>query len=253
MARFRRRRRPPVVWLPMLGNGSQSETDTLAFGETGTLLCRPDGQITWDATSLTFDYQIDPVTAQTSGGTLPPTLHDIVSGNAYRLRRVVGKFFTGIQRFTLDEQTEVGGAEVGAGIIVVRCDSNGTPNTDFNYVNPLITESTDDPWVWHRRWLLGFGEANATVETTSPGYNIAKTFPSNNVYYGSVQDGPHIDSKTARVIASDERLFFVVATRQFSFGDGGATLSNFYIGWNIAVRLLATMRTTSGNRRNASR
>jgi len=250
------RRKAKVAWLPLYGNASQDETETYAYGAAGTLLARSDGQITWEAFPLTFDHQDTAYQAQNVAAAQYVTLRDIVEGNAYRLRRICGKVFVGAKpAFVLNENYSYGATEVAVGFILCRTDSAGDATTDFDEVNPLIQESAEDPWIWQRRWLLGMSQVpNDPQASLTLGGNIAAQFPSTNVNgYGSLSDGPHIDQKTARVISADERLMCVVACRQFAFGDGITNQVDAMLGYNVAVRLLGSMRTNVGNRRNASR
>jgi len=252
----RTRRKAKVAWLPLYANGQLGETSTLAYGTAGTLLARSDGQITWEAFPLTFDHQDSAFQAQNNPDGQFITLRDIVEGNAYRLRRICGKAFVGgIPAAPVGENTSWAGIEAAIGFILVRTDSNGDATTDFDEVNPLVQESAEDPWIWQRRWVLGLSQVPSAPQGQFPGVNIAAQFPSTNVNgYGSLSDGPHVDQKTARVISADERLFCVVACRQFSFGDGiVGGQQDGTLAYNVAVRLLGSLRTNVGNRRNASR
>lgn len=77
--------------------------------------------------------------------------------------------------------------------------------------------------------------------------------PHNNFALGngSLYTGPHVDQKTARVVGPEERLFLDVTATVLFDGAGAATTTGFLIHSNL--RVLGSMRTQLGNRRNASR
>lgn len=217
----------------------------------------PSGAIHWDATGLTFDTTEDSETAQAE--TRHKTLQDIVTGNEWRLRRIVGKFFCAVGA-TYAGTTSIPLADVALGFIVSKTYDDGEPLTDFDEVNPLAQVSMEDPWIWRRRWLLGPSGDNYSTWTNYEGtsadnrlYGPAMGFPPNNVAYGSVQDGPHIDAKTARVIHRSERLFVVLAARQFNWS-AGVDQADMRVTGLLDYRLLGSLRSSSyGNRGNASR
>jgi len=258
-----RRRRPRVVWLPTFGSigGFNNEAGSHPVaGTDGTLNISKTEDITWDAFPITFDVGFDPED-ETQAGSLTgqsKSLQDLVSGNEYRLRRIVGKFFCAALADETDSPAALQAiADVAAGFMVVKCYDNGTPITDFDAVNPLRQASMEDPWIWRRRWLLnpygnsldvGFGLATDTRD--SWGFML---YPQTTTGYGSVMDGPHIDQKTARVIHRHERLFFVIAGRYYSNFLNSA-VADLQLNYTLDVRLLASLRPqSSGNRRNASR
>jgi len=251
--RFARRRKPLVQWLPVFGDGG-NETNEAAIGIRSSIQLsgNPDDTRV-DAVGLTFDYTDSAETAQAAGDD-NRTLRDLVSGSAYRLRRIVGKCFASWSHNGGDTITGRPDAiDYGAGFIVVKTDDNGNPYTDFEEVHPLSQDSADDPWIWRRRWFFG----TLTLPQDAPGGDIGKAwgsaFPRSTAAYGSVADGPHIDQKTARVVGRQERLFFVQAVRAYGLSPGSfanpGTLDSF-----LDYRLLGSlMSTTTGNRRNASR
>lgn len=245
MARRFARRKPKVVWLPVRGTASilsEYGADTAAIGFQNVFAVDPGGTITWDAVEITFDGSVSASTAQTAGD--ERSLDDLVGGQAYRLRRIVGKCFVGLATNT----TTLGGpgVDVACGFIVCKTDANGVVNTDFITTNPLAQDSAEDPWIWRRRWILG----NPT-NSLSPDQAWIQNFPLSNAEYGSVADGPHIDQKTARIIGPQERLMFVIAARNPTSASLGPSELN--VGVALDVRLLASLRTMQGNRRNASR
>jgi len=261
MARRIRRRKPRVVWLPTFGHATSAfgEVAGGAAGISGQLNFDTD-EVIYDAFPITFDQSKDPALVVTDtvtiGATFAPSLHDIVSGNEYRLRRIVGKIFCGVTSDETDDPAQQSAlADVAVGFIVVRTDDDGAPTTDFTEVNPLQHQSMEDPWIWRRRWILNpYGNVRqvdlANNALNLPGFHM---YPGTNAGYGSVMDGPHIDQKTARVIHHQERLFCVIACRQWTWG-GDQQNAGMQLSYLLDYRLLASLRPgSSGNRRNASR
>lgn len=166
-------------------------------------------------------------------------------GSAYRLRRIVGKLWVGVEveQFTTQPSLFV----VTAGFIILRVDTSGNPLSSGNNYHPQILDSERDPWIWRRSWLLRNNIVRDNAFTNFGGFN--RDVPSFNGAYGSVADGPHVDAKTARIVSDEERLFLVVG---FTTLDGAQETSGI-VTWLADLRVLASMKTSSGNRRNASR
>lgn len=257
--RFARRRKPRVAWMPTFGGAPIPESSTAPWPglevelnlDSGTV---EDGVI-FDAFPLTFDVSEGAVDAQADP--VNKSLRDIVSGNEWRLRRLVGKAF--IHAFAgVQGASVVPAIDVSLGFMVCNTDDDGTPQTNFEEVNPLSQESMEDPWFWRRRWILHpYGDnrgphANVAALNTT---NLPEWwgYPQNTAKYGSVADGPHIDSKTARVIHRSERLYGVLACRRFYSG-GAVAINDVGIRMLLDYRLLGSLRGASyGNRGHASR
>jgi len=214
-----------------------------------------------DVQPVTFDYSDS---ASQEEGVDFRSLQDLAQGNAYRLRRIVGKFHAAA--LTIDNaETVIPTVDLAAGFMVCRTDDDGNILVEQAGVSgdvtrgPLAQDGAEDPWIWRRRWLLT-GVQSAITYTT--GTTLADTialntllgfqgqFPQTTAGYGSVQDGPHIDQKTARVISRDERLFFWVQAR---LSNPSTETNNASLPYQLDVRLLASLRQNIGNRRNASR
>jgi len=214
-----------------------------------------------DVQPVTFDYSDS---ASQEEGVDFRSLQDLAQGNAYRLRRIVGKFHAACYTENNGE-TVIPTVDVAAGFMVCRTDDDGNILVEQAGVSgdvtrgPLAQDGSEDPWCWRRRWLLT-GVQSAITYTT--GTTLADVlalngilgfqgqFPQTTAGYGSVQDGPHIDQKTARVISRDERLFFWVQAR---LTNPSTETNNARLPWQLDVRLLASLRQNVGNRRNASR
>lgn len=243
---MRRRRKPAVMWLP---NASHNVTNDQGWIESSNNVgpTAGPGGINTVIQSLTLDYPADAVRA---GAGQPLTLADW-QGSGYRLRRIVGKFFCGIDQDVGNGQatTYPEAALVGAGLIILRVDStSGAPlNATANDYSPLDLEAAQDPWIWRRTWLLSNfqGYAGGGGAHTAYGY-----YPYTNAEYGSVKDGPHVDQKTARRVSDEERLFLVVSTAAVN---SLAANTAGTVRWLFEYRLLASPLKLMGNRRNASR
>lgn len=240
-----RRRRPRVVWLPNarqnrynVAGASVDPADNSAFSfaldvpTDGTNITGIIGVVSDQPASLAF------------AGSLT-SLSDLES-SGYRLRRLVGKIFCSADQVPGTAQTpNWTNVLVTAGFIVLRTTQAGAPLSNLGDYAVNALAGIGDPWIWRRTWLLGNNAARLAQ-------NITTAFqPETNTNLGSALDGPHLDQKTARVIGPEERLFFV-ASAQAELGFGNLNITNTVrlVG---DVRVLASMRTSSGNRRNASR
>jgi len=248
--------------MPTFGDISGDPELPRAIGIYSRIPIAGDGHIRWDVTSVTFDD----TKSQQFVTQDEYSLHDMVGGNAWRLRRIVGKLWAHWYRQPSEEGKQPPLIDYAAGFIVGKSDDEGSATADFDEVNPLAQEGSDDPWIWRRRWLLSTGPEKAQPSVSN--YNTFSTnqvnvedyydmmaYPSSTAYYGSVADGPHIDQKTARVIDRQERLLFVQAARYRSLGGELTTYAapGELISF-LDYRLVGSIRSSApGNRRNASR
>lgn len=238
---MRRKTRPRVVWLPPTNANSVSADNRSGIQ---TFIVDVDSSLSPFRTTgeipLVIDAESDPLAATTS-------LSD-VENSGYRLRRIVGKIFA--------FQRQVGGQAdptpqqmlVTAGLIVRRINPEtgaslaSSVGTSGVIVDTQDIENYGDPWIWRRTWML--------FDNTSSDPSIFGDGPTSNVEYGSVADGAHVDAKTARIVGPEERLFLDVTVQLVELGNGTLASSTFI---TADLRCLASMRTSSGNRRNASR
>lgn len=218
--RRRTKRRPRVAWFPTFGGTRITEAESAPFPgieqEFDIDDTKPNGDVFWDAVALTFDTSESAVQAQSDPDA--KTLRDLIQGNEYRLRRIVGKIFIHVLPFAKGESADTL-IDAAFGFIVCKTYDDGIPLTDFSEVNPLSQESMEDPWIWRRRWILNpAGPIINNIPTTgdlsnSLGYS---DYPASNMRYGSVLDGPHIDAKSNRRVHRSERLFAVLAARNLN-------------------------------------
>lgn len=174
--------------------------------------------------------------------------------STYRLRRVVGKIFVSATE-TLEAQA-AGPRVLGvtAAIIVRRTDSQtgqsfaGLTGLGAQF-SPSQIINSDDPWVWRRNWVVSDRSAPLGA-TPIPFPDVG--FNNIGLNAGSAVDGPHVDQKTARIVGPEERLFLDMSVTVLATGaqDPQLTTSCDIL---FDLRVLASLRSSSGNRRNASR
>lgn len=261
---MRRRNKPRVVWLP--------QTNANSIGATGVLTDTVYQLFTFSVTGATgttetieFPMVLDSQVAIEDTGA---TLADIES-SGYRLRRIVGKIWCQAGQteptISLTQITPLS-VIVTAGIMVRLADtitgasiSGQSRNTS---INPGLIENTGDPWVFRRSWIIGNNNAsdNLTTNQTQAGqlsrfFQPLNPVPANNysVLAGGVSDGPHIDQKTARIVGPEHRLFLDVSVTIL----GESSAPEAEVPLTVAVftdlRVLGSLKTNIGNRRNASR
>jgi len=237
---MRRRRSPRVVWLPQdnffsvdSATSAQSTWNvaTETIGASGNL-----GETSTIIAPVVRDKPLDPQIATTS-------LSDLYS-SGYRLRRIVGKIYCNCETTpSADGEPLVFGCT--AGFIILRCNPQGLPqNTDNEIYNASIIINTEAPWIWRRSWILD--NQTRFINPATAGRPLRPdTFST-----GGNADGGHIDQKTARIVGPDERLFLVLTTTVLRQGDNQL---NGQVDYTWEVRVLASLKTNVGNRRNASR
>lgn len=240
---FRRRRKPPVAWLPHIIHDS---SQVIGWIDGSNNVVNTTNTLNTTIHSLTVDYPAEGI--RLASPTDFQTMADF-EASAYRLRRLVGKIFIGVnQDIAAAQTTYPTNVLVGAGFMVLRVDTTGAPlraATAPNDYSPLYLENTRDPWIWRRTWLLT-NQFGHTDQGSTLGYSQAPTY---NGDYGSALDGPHFDQKTARIVSSEERLFFIMSTANI----GDEATANGTVQWLLDYRLLGSPIRKMGNRRNASR
>jgi len=259
MARRRRR----GTWLPNIGSAINEIAGASASGrEIVTLPQIGAGQadINTIITPLTFDVpQDDDLTDSAEAG-----MSEII-GNEYVLERIVGKCLLWRED---NNVTAAGIAQdpaslVTAGFFVARAaDPEAGPggvnlpigagaassdaNTRDNY-SPIDLDTIREPWIWRRTWILGLSGAARAASTTSatptvqtPAEPAPAYWPCSTALYGSVADGPHIDSQVSRRVSQDNRLWFAVSVTAFPLGRNG-TISTTIRGY-LDYRLYGSLR-----------
>lgn len=243
----RLKRRPKVVWLPLSSENRVGNTGGPAISPLASVIYQSSSSLGFPGL-IGKTTIVDPVVLDQG---LPvfdanSSLADLES-SSYRLRRIVGKLFV-LAGQDSDVNQYIGGI-VTAGFIVLRVRAGGVPlDAPFDY-DVQALGNTMDPWIWRRSWYLS---NNANISGAAQPTSIPFG-PEINTNYGSVADGPHIDAKTARVVGPEERLFLVITAATVLTGNSQVAdiLSPCTVFGDF--RVLGSMRTNSGNRRNASR
>lgn len=245
-----RRRKAKVVWLPLTNANSVDAAGRSTWGFASVVL-PPDNQA-GDSSTLEVPVVID----GSGSAALDPTstLADI-HGSGYRLRRIVGKLFCFIAQQDISAENLWG---VSAGFIIRRVKEDGASFAAASgaiRTNPADIENSMDPWIWQRSWLLSDGPTFAGVAGAVTPEQMAQLKgrgPTANFFgvSGGNADAAHVDQKTARIVGPEARLFLDVSATNI-LGNGNGAQTSLVIVYNF--RVLASMMTQSGNRRNASR
>lgn len=246
---MRKRKSPRVVWLPSdLNNRLGSAPLPAANPNDNSLIIKiftapPLGDpVTNEEIPIVKDFQANATAADEQA-----SLSDL-ENSGYRLRRIVGKLFFFMGQTSVFEVGNITTCCVTAGFIIRRIAQDGSSMASLasgpagTLLSTVSLVNNPDPWIWRRSWLLS--NKNPAVTNTD---NIAFAF---NGSYGSALDGPHVDQKTARVVGPEERLFLSVSV---SGVDGNAQTEPGVVALIGDLRILGSMRTSVGNRRNAQR
>jgi len=236
---MRRRRRRGGSWLPLVGtifNDGQPDSTWFSFSAEWPSSTTPGigdrfrfgstPEETVGAFVLTQDDTPD-VDNPDAGS----SLRDFVEGQEYVLDRVVGKIYAGFGR----TDGEVNTAIVAAGLAVLPVEDGSptTPSMNIDDYDPLLARNAQAPWLWRRTWLL----SNNSVPSQFP------YFPESNYSYGSVLDGPHLDTRgTKRRIRKEQRIF-LVASAQVRNHRGSVTSADVsFLDFTVDLRLFGSMR-----------
>jgi len=253
-----RRRRSGGTWFPIIGTGESVATAAAVRQFTGDFAAVSADPFTL-ISPVTFDVPQE-------GGTLDneDSLSDII-GSEYVLKRIVGKAFI-TRRIDLQD---VNGNDiepallVGVGFFVARANdaaSGGGEDTPIGSAtaaerqdNYSVTgiKTVREPWIWRRTWVLGSAGSNRGVtgvagtasKAVGAAGTIAGSFPASTALYGSVADGPHIDSRVKRRVRQDDRLFVAVTAQPFPIGqETSITNANVGIRGAIELRIFGALR-----------
>lgn len=206
---MQRKRRNRGTWMPNLGHLESTGEDTAQYADLRLELgnvpaAGGQGAAVLPPIPLVPDFTEE----QTASGSAQ--LRDQVSGQSWLLQRIVGKLHLKV----LNIEAYVAGASwpnliVTAGFLVARSIDGDQAQIDLlsEEHDPQDRRNTMNPWIWRRTWMLGNPAALAV-----PG----RTFPlTSTPQYGSVADGPHIDSKVKRFISREHRLWFTMSARGY--------------------------------------
>lgn len=241
-----RKRKPRVVWLPPdISDANPANVDGSGWRVAGgaALAISGGSPTASQEIGITTDFPADPQNN---------TLSDI-ENSGYRLRRIVGKIW--VVGDTLDDDSGIVLVGCTAGLIVRRVDQAGASlasqvGTNQDQASPSQAENWSDPWIWRRSWLLNNPQIGFTGAAANP--YAGPDVPYHNAMNGSALDGPHVDQKTARIVGPEERLFLDISVTALLGADGASQIENLTDVF-FELRVLANMKTSIGNRRNASR
>lgn len=223
MASRRRGRGNNVQWAPtLIPETIQGQDDSYINFDQSVVLSAPGHTIS--IFPLTFDFPNDPSTANVA----THSMADFI-GSAYVLKRIVGKAFAA-QIPAIAGVASPAVLMVAAGFFVARA-SDTTPQApagSLNSYDPLASENQMEPWIWRRSWVLG-----------NPTDISGVMYPSSTAWYGSVMDGPHIDSRVKRRINDDDRLWFVASAAPTVESEAEDPA---IVRWFVDYRLLVTLR-----------
>lgn len=238
-----RRRRTKGTWLPNVGTAINEEETYQGRQFTLTLVAGPNNSAT-AISPLTFDVEF----GEDADPSTTTSMADVI-GRDYVLQRIVGKLFLERQVAASAGIDPSAAVLVGAGFFVARQNDSGsgggvdTPIGSASAIerrdnySVLDADNVREPWIWRRTWILGVGQQKSNVVA---GLFEAGNYPCSNVYYGSVADGPHIDSKVKRRIGQDNRLWFGVSAMPYPAG--AAVAANIVVRGNLDYRLFGSIR-----------
>jgi len=218
-----RRRRTRYQWFPQDPSyyGDIAATYYWTYIEPGEVLALP---VVPDQT-----YNDDTITSADN-----KTLRDYVEGQDYVLKRIVGKVWGAL------EQLETPGGESvlidnvihaqGLAILPVDDTTPSTPALDASGYDPLNPANSMNPWIWRRTWILS--------NNLAPAHEYF--YPNNIGAYGSVMDGGHVDSKVARRVTREQRLWWITTFRIITQEGDGPTTQRLQCGFDL--RTLGAMR-----------
>jgi len=256
----RRKRRTKYTWLP-IQNGATfgGDADYDRTEQKFVLDVPPDGDVITGIIPVVADLPQGTLTTVESEG-----IGEIV-GNEYILKRIVGKVFcyldnTNISGDALGVDTLIDTCTiVTAGFFVARADTAvlsqpiGTGAEGNLLYSPQVAANTRQPWIWRRSWILGvdgFGPGlTEDLGVTIPTGSVIRgrgSFPSNNLGYPGVLDGPHVDAKTGRRVRLNERLFFACSASYYTPGGIAPTTWNTNVQVMVDCRYLGALRRPKG-------
>lgn len=222
------RRRRKYTWFPTLGTDLPNTNDWC--GRSFFQDVDPGGNLVAGVHPLVPDIPLE-------GGDVTQIQQSLEQ--EYVIERIVGK----VHATLIPQDTPEGGfvglqqiaaARVTCGFFVARANSDvtvgdanlpvgggGVPGPGSGQsaeYNPAHVKQIREPWIWRRTWILS---QSGQVQINSPAQtNLSEglAYPSTTAGYGSVHDGPHLDSKVGRRIGNDDRLWFAIATQAYPVG-----------------------------------
>lgn len=170
------------------------------------------------------------------------TLSDLYK-SGYRLRRICGQFWAAwINQVDADADAPCN-VMVTMAFQVMQTNDNGDP-ADAEAGIPDIYETTRNPWIFRRSWIL----TNYAQNPTGPKLGVITT---GNAAF-NVREGTFFDQKTARTVGRDQRLFMCVQVTPLDGDPVGAAEQQIKFWWNF--RMLGSLfKVSASNRHHSSR
>lgn len=270
MAFRRRRRRPKVVWLPNPGTITNANDAIGVHSWSGIEIAldtstAPNLNRQWVVElPMVQDVPVDPTGLPALSSWKSLTL-ERSEEEGYRLRRIVGELHvSGFSNAPFDPQAPFAALPppailITCGFIVRRVKDDGTTFAAATGPQEQYADSIDnnaDPWIWRRSWVITNPQSQTSfsVYPDKLSQALAVNSPVSNWEYGSGNVGGKVDQKTARRVGAEERLMFnaTLTPLPISF-DSDAVVTGYGAYINFTYRVLGTVFTSAGNKRNASR
>lgn len=260
--RFGRRRRPKVVWLPNTGTnfGDTAGASPSFISFVTDITCGIGNNPTIEAPMVIDNDK------KWGTGTIAAYEADSlanVQSFGYRLRRIVGNFTVSLAPARqLDGSLLVAPAAIAvtAAFIIRRVDEDGNAVASGLGSSANSLANIGDPWIWRRTWILtpyltsieaGTTTLFPTPPADTPLLNHIQELPSTTGFHTGQNLTSSVDQKTARIVGAEERLFMDLTFRSVDTRDVGDKFCNVFLFFDY--RVLASLRTGTGNRRNAVR
>lgn len=214
-----RRRRQKFTWLPNSGSSAVITEDQPFSQLVANLTIPPDGGLVTAISIVTHD------TPQEGDSLGANVALSTILGNEYIVKRIVGRCFLSAQAPADDPPTTVFPKTllIGVGFFVARANdeqsgggnqqpigSASAAEARDNY-NPLSLDTTREPWMWQRTYILSTGRADNSDPSLPVPFSDFFSLTTNTWMSGLMS--PHFDIKSARRVRQDERLFFAIGAR----------------------------------------
>jgi len=263
-----RRRRAKLTWLPTNGTNVEGReaADFVATPFTIALQFDPGVEQTFAIVPLNpFDVPVEADPNFNFNSQIPQATMADVIGSEYIVRRIVGNCWaaaTNTSNFSASENAAVIAA---LGVFVARSDGEnpnrpigpdpalaaGLASFGASY-NPLHSETTREPWMFRRLWMLGTRPPQVNTTTSPAASSIPLSFnqfPQTTAGYHGLRTGPFFDIKSIRRIRQDERLWMVFSAMGAPILETQALAGNYNVSATIDIRILGALRKAK-NRSN---
>lgn len=249
-----RRRRQPVVWLPVQAETGNPDPNSGAITAVNQVSIKRHGiSIPAGSTPGVYAAGIFPVVGDWSNdqslivsAASNTTFADMYAGG-YKLRRIVGHIWPYVDVFRNGGQGNPANtinAVVTVAFQVMQTDDSGNP-VDAEAGLPDIYANAGNPWIWRRSWIL---TDYTNVSAAQQGWGVQSVADASL----NLREGAFFDQKTARRIGPDQRLFLCLQATSLDGSPEGPNPFDVTIYTNY--RTLATLtKGTLGNRRHSSR